>query len=153
MDELKESGSESRRGGLRWHALAALWIAAVLIIAWGRHRSVDELWTAATQGSPSERVEAAQALAMRADPQRLAEIYPDTLLESGDPRLRELAFSNLFTRNSATALTTRDLSRLSDPEERKRAKLILRCRTTTPGRVQREDLDEWFSTVVEGGRR
>lgn len=147
MDELNESAKPAARGGgaYYWHAVAGAWILLVLVTSFVRHRDVEALWSAATEGTTGERALAAQALAMRAEPEALTRVFPEAFLASDAQVLRELAFSNLFTRLPGVRLDARALSRLPDAGERARAGVLLRCRTTTNGRVQRADLDQWFA--------
>jgi len=87
---------------------------------------------------------ALQALTQRAGSEAITRRYPAALLEEGDARLRELAFTDLFTRSPRTALTQEDLSRIADPAERFRCAVWLLCRTATPRRITWADLDVWF---------
>ena len=151
MDELTPRPTRSRGARFFGHTLAAVWIVLVLSVHLARHRDVAELRTAAREGTVSKRLDALQQLAMRADPATLAAEFPASLLASDEPLLRELAFTNLFNRPPATQLRARDLQRLTDPAERRRARLWLQCRMTTPGRVQLSMLDQWFAEADPGG--
>jgi len=135
-------------GPWRGHLVLTAWLAVVVIVGLVRARDVDELWVAFVEGEPRTQLEAAAALAQRASTEALAERFPSALLESDDARLRELAFTSLFTRRPETRLGEAEL-RLVDAATRPRATFWWRNRMTTPGRVTLEDLDRWFAAPPE----
>jgi len=147
MDSL---GKEPDPGGERsrpylLHGLCLVWIALVVIVGVVRHRSVGELWKGWLEGDEAERLEVVQALAQRADSASLAEEFPRSLATQEDPRLRELAFTNLFTRRSSTYPGPRQLEGVADPAERFRCLCWLQNQTSSPRRFTYQDLDLWFA--------
>lgn len=136
--------AEERRPGVRVHVVLLVWTVLVIVVGLVRHRSIAELWEDAASGRTETRLEALQALTQRAGSEAIAQRYPAALLEADDARLRELAFTDLFTRSPRTALTQEDLARIADPVERFRCAVWLFCRTATPRRITWADLDVWF---------
>ena len=134
----------SARRSLSLHACCAAWILLVSLVSIARHRGLAELRTGAAEGTAEERIEALAALRQREDPASFLTLDPRILLSSGEPLLREFAFTNTFTRSSSQRLSDSDLARIEDPRERFRASLWLHCRTTTPRRITLSDLDTWF---------
>jgi hypothetical protein len=134
------------------HALCLAWIAGVLAVGLLRHRSVEALWTAWREGDVEEQLEALQALTQRAETDELAAEFPHALLAADDPRLVELAFTNLFTRRAATHPDPRQLGSILDRAVHFRALSWLRNQTTSPRRFTGEDLDPWFEEPGGGER-
>ena len=149
-NESNERG-EPRRPYL-WHGLCLCWIVLVLGIGLLRHRSVEALRESWREGDATEQLEVLQALTQRADPESLAEEFPRVLATHEDPRLRELAFTNLFTRRAATHPDPPQLETIADPAERFRALSWLQNQTTSPRRFTYQDLDQWFAASGEEGR-
>lgn len=144
MEELKQLASGGRRPGLLFHVLLLCWTVLVIVVGLFQHRSIGELWEDSASGTTEQRLEALQALAQRAGPEEIVRQYPMSLLEADDARLRELAFTNLFSRSPLTALQQADLARIAEPAERFRAAVWLHCRSATPRRITWADLDIWF---------
>ncbi len=144
MEELRQSASGGRRPGLLVHVVLLSWTVLVIVVGLLRHRSIADLWETSSSGTTEERLEALQALAQRAGAEEIVRQYPTSLLEADDARLRELAFTNLFSRSPLTTLQQADLARIADPSERFRAAVWLHCRSATPRRLTWAELDMWF---------
>ena len=130
------------------HLVCVAWILFVVVLAWARHRSLTELRSDALAASTRDRLEALFTLGQRESPSDFRLRSPTALLDASDPRLREFAFTNTFSRNPSQLLDDDALQLLRDPRERFRASLWLHCRPATPRRLTLEDLDAWFA---EGG--
>lgn len=133
----------------RAHLLLGAWLLLVVVVAALRSRSVPELWRDLEQGSVPVQLEAAAALAQRAPEGELAARFPGALLQSQDPRLRELAFLSPFTRRPSTAVGQAELALFRGPQ-RERCEFWWRLRLTTPGRLATADLERWFELERAG---
>ncbi|MFT7485527.1 MAG: hypothetical protein ACI9F9_001377 [Candidatus Paceibacteria bacterium] len=136
------NSSQERAWG--WHALLAAWITVVIVLGGAASHEEHELWESWETGDSETQLEVLNALSQRGSPEKLGGEFLEALLTSSSPKIRELAFTNLFTRHAQTRVKMSTLKRISDPQERRRASLWLDRQMTTPNRISLKDLDRWF---------
>ncbi len=139
--------SPSTRWGWLVHGVLLTWIGVVLAHGALSYRSEAELWEAWRGADPELQIQALNALSQRASSEDLALEFPAGLLNSDSVRLRELAFTNLFTRRPATRVGLGALRYSRTEEEKARSTFWLQEQMTTPNRVSLEDLDLWFESM------
>lgn len=139
--------SSSARPAWRLHIGLLAWLGVVLIVSLSTATKDDELWDSWRSGNVEDQLGGLQALVQRGDSEELGAQFPGALLNAPDPRLREVAFTSLFTRRPQTCVTPDDLKAIEDPRERARAQLWLLKQMTTPGRFGLAQLDQWFAGV------
>ena len=136
------------RAAWRLHLGLLVWIGAVLIVSLSTSTDEQELWGSWRSGNVEDQLGGLQALVQRGQSDELGEHFPRALLAASDPRLREVAFTSLFTRRPETRVTPDDLREVQDPRERARAQLWLLKQMTTPGRFGLPQLDQWFEELA-----
>lgn len=131
----------------RWHLVALLGLGLVALLGWAARPSPGELLARLEGGSPAQRMRALHALSQRA-PELLDGRRIQALLEHPDPRVREIAFTNVVSRHVGKQALLPLAETLGDPGERQRALLWLSRDVASAQRLTRAELEHYFTTFA-----